>query len=420
MEFHILLVFAVWWLVTYFFMVNLLLFLRHRTRLHERPRELADLPPVSVVVPAFNEEAGIADTVASLLAIDYPRDKLELIIVNDGSRDRTAAIVQPYADAGDVVFVNNQLNQGKSTALNIGFETASSDFVVTIDADTVVEPRIIQKTLPYFFEDEKTAAVVVHVQVRNPRNWLEKIIAVEYHLGLGFYLKLFSFLDSLYLTPGQFSIYRRDIVLGIGGFDPENIVEDTEIAYRLQKAGYRIACCLSATASTTVPNTIRTLYYQRKRWYTGTVQTWAKHPDIFFNRQLGNWGLYFMPANVAGIILAATLFSSTVYLIGKYLYLGAEKLWVVDFDVVPLVSSTIEHAAFDPLALSMFVILASTPFLMNMAGCFVGLHAMGARIRDNPWGYAAFLFFFIPYNVFWLMSFYFAAAKAEVKWRESM
>jgi len=205
MDFHTALVFIVWWVVTYFFIVSSLVFLRERKTLCAIPKPFEAMPKISIVVPAFNEEKGILDTVNSLLKINYPKELLEIIVVNDGSKDRTAEIVQPYADKGLVNFINNAKNQGKAASLNQGFRASKGKYVACIDADTIVEPNILLKTINYFW-DKKVASVMVRVQVREPKNWLERIISVEYNLGLGFYPKLISCLDSLYLTPGQFSI----------------------------------------------------------------------------------------------------------------------------------------------------------------------------------------------------------------------
>jgi len=387
--------------------------------MYAEPEPLKDLPPVSLVVPAFNEEKSIKDTIESLLSLTYPKELTEIIIVNDGSTDRTAEIVRPYAERGEVIFIDNKVNKGKATALNMGIERATSEYVACLDADTVVEPDIIQKTLPYL-QDPKVAAVMAQIHVRNPKNWLERIIAIEYSLGLGFYPKLFSYLDCLYLTPGQFSMYRRSILLKLGGFDPNNIVEDTEIAYRMQKARYKIKCCLSARAYTKVPRTLRDLYYQRKRWYSGTIQTILQHRDVFFNPKLGNFGMYFMPVNYGGALLGVLLFLSIIYRILHHLYLNIRSLSLISFDFYPLLINFLENYKFDPLTLNLYFFIGITPFIMNMIGCYIGLKTVGKSIRENLYGYLIFLFCFIPYNIFWIMCLYFVMFRREIKWRASM
>ncbi|VVB51130.1 Glycosyltransferase AglI [uncultured archaeon] len=414
------LVYVVWFIITFFFIVTALTFIGNRKDFHRIPKGPTELPRISVVVPAFNEERGIAQTVDSLLRLDYPKDKLDVIVVNDGSKDRTGDILKPYAERGDIVYVE-QKNAGKAAALNVGFQKATSEFVGTIDADTVVEPDVLKKTLPFFYEEDNICAVIVRVAVLEPKNWLERIIAVEYNLGLGFYPKIISYLDSLYLTPGQFSMYKREAVIKIGGFDPRSIVEDTEIVYRMQKAGQRIACCPGAVAYTRVPDNIRDLYFQRKRWYTGTIQTLITHKDAFFNRSLGNFGMFFLPLNYGGNFLGIALFIATVLMFIQNTSAVIENYYRVGFDFTPFAANFIRNYQFDGYAtVNMFILLAITPFIMNLTACIVGMKIFGESIRKNLFGFISFLFFFLPYHIFWIISIYIVAAKKQVKWREVM
>ncbi len=416
---HVTLVYVVWFLVTFFFLVSALTFLKHRQQFYVIPPSTEGTPFVSIVVPAFNEEAGIADTIESLLEIDYPKNKLEIIVVNDGSKDRTSEIAGKYAAEDKIVLINNEKNMGKAASLNFGFEKARGKYVACIDADTVTQKDVIKKTINYF-KDEDVAAVIVRITVRNPKNWLEKIIAVEYNLGLGFYPKIFSSIDCMYLTPGQFSIYRRDKVLAIGGFQVGNIVEDLEIAYRFQKAHYKIACCVMTGASTKVPNNLRDLYHQRKRWYSGTIQTLLQHRDVFFNRNLGNFGLFFIPFNYGTTALGLLLFFSTTYLFFSNAHMVYSDLSLINFDIFPSIKNFITHMALDPLSIGMLSLLAVTPFVMNLMACYVGMKMMGEKIRKNLFGFVAFLFFFLPYHVFWIIALYFVVLKKKVRWRASM
>ena len=378
---------------------------------------MGKLPKVSIVVPAFNEEKGIKETLESLRKIDYPKKLFEIIVVNDGSKDGTHEIVKPYVERKEIVYIKNEKNIGKAASLNKGIEKASSEFVACIDADTIVDKDVIKKTIGYF-NDKKVGAVVVRVKVNKPKNFLEKIIDVEYNLGLGFYLKLLSLMNCLYLTPGQFSIYRKDVLLDVGGFDKNNIVEDTEIAYRIQKKNHKIACCLSTFASTKVPNNIRALYYQRKRWYSGTIQTVSQHRDVFFKRALGNFGMFFIPINYGGIALGAILFLSTIYLFLSSFYSYMQSASLINFDIFSPASNFIQNFSFDPLSISLFYFLGTTPFLMNLIAGYIGFRYIDEKITDNLKGFVAFLFFFIPYNIFWIICFYFVISKNKVKWRE--
>ena len=405
-----------WGLVTFFFMVVTLSVIKYWGEFYRDPEGSTKGRKVSVVVPAYNEEKGIRDTIDSLLALEYPKELLEIIVVNDGSSDKTAGIAGEYAKDGRIILINNRENIGKSASLNEGIQSASGDLVACLDADTIVERDILEKTTPYF-EDPKNSAVVVRVKVRKPENWLEKIIAMEYNMGLGFYLKLLSFLNCLYLTPGQFSIYRKSVLLELKGFDVGNIVEDTEIAYRMQKAGHRIACCLSAHAYTRVPDNLRSFYHQRKRWYAGTLQTVIQHRDVFFNRDLGNFGVFYMPINYASAFIGLLLFLSTIWLMLTAVYDFITYYSLIGFDVTVGIRETLAHPEFDPLAVSFLYILGLTPFLMNAAMNYFAMRRMGEDVKETLFGFVFFLFFFIPYNILWMVSLYFVFSNRKVKWR---
>ncbi|OYT26431.1 MAG: hypothetical protein B6U97_03885 [Candidatus Altiarchaeales archaeon ex4484_96] len=268
-----------------------------------------------------------------------------------------------------------------------------------------------------YFRDEDVGSVIVRVRVREPKNWLEKIIEMEYNMGLGFYLKLLSFLNCLYLTPGQFSLYRKKMLDELRGFDVDNIVEDTEIAYRMQKKGYKIACCLSTYAYTKVPNNIRAFYYQRRRWYSGTIQTILKHRDVFFNRELGNFGMFFMPVNYGSIIIGTFLFISTIFLIGQTLYDYFIYYSLIDFDIIGSLMNYLSNVEFDPLMISIFYFLGISPFIMNALINFFAIRKMGESFRELFFGFICFLFFFIPYNTLWIICAYMVARNKNIKWR---
>jgi len=417
---HLALLYTVWFILTYFFMLTLLTLSQNRKEFHVAPSGAPkELPSISILVPAYNEERCIAETIESCMKINYPREKLEIIVVNDGSKDRTGEICKKFEAQGKIVYLENNPNKGKSTSLNIGFAKARTEYVATIDADTIVEPDIIHKSLPYF-DSPKVAAVTVAIRVREVSNLLQKVVAIEYELGNGFYNKILSYLNCLFVTPGQFSIYRRKVVLELGGFDKNNIVEDTEIAYRMHKSGYRIACCTTAQAHTLVPATPKDLYYQRKRWYTGTMQTIIQHKDVIFNRRLGAFGMYFVPFTYGGTVLATMLSLSLLVILFNNASIALTNMSLIRFDVLPMFKLSLRGEMLDPFQISMYYLLGLTPLLLHASASYMGLKTMGNRLRDNIFGFIGFMFFFIPYQVMWVLCMYFTAFRKEVKWRAGM
>ncbi|MBU0762990.1 MAG: glycosyltransferase family 2 protein [Candidatus Altiarchaeota archaeon] len=417
---HLSLLYTVWVLLTYFFMLTIVTLFRNRSDFHKSPEKKHNLlPRVAILIPAYNEERCIEDTIKSCLEIEYPRNKFEILVVNDGSKDNTGEICKKYAASGKIKYLENQPNQGKSTALNRGFENLDAEYVATIDADTIVEKDIIHKVLPYFTSDD-IAAVTVAIKVRDAKNLLQKVVEIEYELGNGFYNKILTYLNCLFVTPGQFSIYRREKVLELGGFDKDNIVEDTEIAYRMHKNSMKIACCPNAKVYTIVPNNIKDLYYQRKRWYTGTIQTILQHKDVIFNRRLGAFGMYFVPFNYGGTIFATFLSISLLLMIFSNLMHSVSNMSLINFDLIPLIKPALTQDSLDPLNLSMYYLLGLTPLFLHATASYLGLKTMGNSVRRNISGFVGFMFFFIPYQIMWVLCMYFAAAKRRVKWRAGM
>jgi biofilm PGA synthesis N-glycosyltransferase PgaC len=201
-----------------------------------REGDLERTPKVSVIVPAYNEEEFIGDCVRSLLALDYPKDRLEVVVVNDGSSDRTREICESFGDK--ISLINLEKNSGrKAIPLNVGLREASGELVACLDADSVVDARALRRMLAYF--DDDVAAVTPALKVLEPANLLQKMQWFEYLFAI-LLRRLMSLIDCIYVTPGPFSLYRRKLVLGLGGFDENNITEDMELALRLQANHYRI------------------------------------------------------------------------------------------------------------------------------------------------------------------------------------
>ena len=190
---YTILVYTVWFLSTYFIVVFLLALLKNKDKLYYSPNldKNKKLPKVSIVISAYNEENKISDSIKSLRLLDYPKDLYEVIIVNDGSTDKTKDAIAKYADGKNIIFVDNKKNKGKAACLNQGISVAKGDYVACMDADSVVSKDILKKTIPYFKNDE-IGAVTVSVEVKHVNNFLQKIIQLEYILGLSLLLRIFS------------------------------------------------------------------------------------------------------------------------------------------------------------------------------------------------------------------------------------
>jgi len=402
-------VYVVWFMSVYFIVLFLLYMFEGRKNLFKRPKELvrSDLPKVSMIISAFNEEGNIKHTISSLKRIDYPKDKIEFIIINDGSRDRTCKEVRKHIDKR-FVFLDNKVNKGKAACLNQGIGAATGDLVATMDADSVVEREILRKTVPYF-KSQKTGAVTVSVEVKDPKTFMEKIIELEYIIGLSLFLKVFSFAKCIHVTPGPFSIYRKSMLDEIGGFDAKNITEDLEIAYRIRRAGYDIDCCMSAKVRTKIPTTVKGLYRQRKRWYTGALLTVWQHRDMVGRSKWGVFG-YFLAFHYSLVILGMGLFLYTTYLAASNFIKKLYFYYLTGFNF---------HWEFelDPLSISIFYFFGFSALIVSILMLYLGMKASRKSMSNRKLGIFGYLYIFFMYQIFWISSIFSAITGRRVKWR---
>lgn len=408
------LVLLVWFMSTYFVVLMLLVIFDQRKNLFQTPPQPTLLPKVSIVLPAFNESEGITPALKSLASIDYPKNMFEVVVVNDGSKDNTAELVNKFISENknlNIKFIDRKENRGKAFSLNEGISASSGELVACMDADSIVSPDILSKTVSYF-SDPKVASVSVRVNVQNPKNILEKIVDVEYSVGLSTSLKFLSLIDSMHVTPGPFSIYRKKVLTEIGGFDEKNITEDLEIAFRIQRAGYKLLFCLSTSVSTKVPSNLKTLYKQRRRWYSGSLITLWQHKDMFFSRSTSLFRAFLL-FNYTLIFLGLTLFIYSIYLYTKSAVKTIQYLALIDYDITrfPL------DLSFDPLSIDIFTTLAATMVLLTIILVIATSKILNRSLFENFSGFLGYLFFFVFYQIFWFNSIYTILRRREIKWR---
>ncbi|MEX2288899.1 MAG: bifunctional polysaccharide deacetylase/glycosyltransferase family 2 protein [Mycobacteriales bacterium] len=230
------------------------------------------LPPVSVLVPAYNEEVGIAQAVRSLVASDYP--DLEVVVVDDGSTDRTAQIVRDLALPR--VRLVQQPNGGKAAALHTGTREAAHDVLVMLDGDTVFEPSTI-RALVQPLRDPRVGAVSGNVKVGNRSGLLGRWQHMEYVAGFNLDRRLLDLLHCITTVPGAAGAFRREAVEAAGGMSTDTLAEDTDVTMGILRAGYRVVHEERARAWTEAPSSWNDLWKQRYRWAYGTLQVVWKH-----------------------------------------------------------------------------------------------------------------------------------------------
>jgi cellulose synthase/poly-beta-1,6-N-acetylglucosamine synthase-like glycosyltransferase len=406
------LAYVVWFLATYFLVAFALVLIVNRDKLYRKTRLPRNVRPmVSVVVPAYNEEGKIGKTIASLKRVRYLN--AEFIIVNDGSKDGTSSEVENAIKGdGRFRFINREQNKGKAASLNEAIGVARGDFVACMDADSMIEPRILEKTLPVMLQDNRTGAVTVTVEVSKPRRLLHRIIDVEYNIGLSLFLKVFSLMDAVFVTPGPFTLFRRSMLLEIGGFDEKNITEDMEIAYRIHKAGYRIDCCLEAKVRTICPPRFKDIYVQRRRWYSGAILTWFKHRKMLGKARYGIFGT-FIPYHIILLVLGMTLFVSTTALLTYNTIDHLANFRHTNFNFLDYLF----QFEFDILKIRQVSLVGLSSFIAGIGIMLLSLHFTRQQLSEKRLGILGYPAIFLLYQVFWLGAVYAVIRRKRITWR---
>ncbi len=252
-------------------------------------------PSVTVAVPCWNEEKTLAGTLDSLLLLDYPKEKLLIIVVDDGSKDATYSIAKEYeSNYPHQIKALTKANGGKHTAVNLALSEAKTDLFGCLDADSFVDPKALSVIVSYFNSNEKIMAVTPCMHIRDPKTLIQRMQAVEYLMGI-YLRKAFGQLDAIQVTPGPFSIFRRNVFDTIGVYRKAHNTEDYEITLRMHKAGFKIANAHKALVYTLGPATIKGYFFQRLRWVRGFLENSLDYRDIFFKKKYGNFGMFTLP-----------------------------------------------------------------------------------------------------------------------------
>jgi cellulose synthase/poly-beta-1,6-N-acetylglucosamine synthase-like glycosyltransferase len=369
--------------------------------------DFTDLPSVAIVVPCFNESKTLGATVRSLLALEYPPEKLQIIIVDDGSTDDTYAVARQFES--DRVKVFRKANGGKHSAMNFALAQTQADLIGCLDADSVVAPDALLVIAP-LFDNSKIAAVTPGILIKKPENMLQHMQEAEYRLGV-FVRFTLAALGSAYITPGPFSILRTSVVRELGGWKHGHSTEDLEMALNIQDKGYLIGNAPKAIVYTGTPRTLPALFRQRVRWSYGFLRNGAEYRHMFANKRYGNLGLIILP--MALLSIGITIFFSVHLLLSAISTVthGILRLRIVGFDF--------NRASFSVFYLNTsalwFIIIASVAIVIGLIS--VGSY-IGTGRRRPPIGTVLFVLFYSLVAPFWLTAAVVRAVfKTGVRWR---
>jgi biofilm PGA synthesis N-glycosyltransferase PgaC len=255
----------------------LLLWLSYLQHIENRGRdaECTHQPPVTILVPVYNEEAVIAPALRSLLELRYPA--FHVIVVDDGSTDRTferaCALAGRYGES--TIRVVRKNNGGKASALNTGITLATTEFVLCMDGDSSLHPDTLKSAMRHFV-DPRVGAVAGNVKVVNRHNVWTRLQALEYVEGLNTARRAQGFLRVVNIIPGPIGVFRRDALLRAGGYDTDTFAEDADLTLKLLTAGWHVAYEERAIAYTEAPERYLDLVKQRYRWTRGILQALRK------------------------------------------------------------------------------------------------------------------------------------------------
>ena len=249
-------------------------------------------PLVSVIIPAYNEERVIESSVHRILASNY--HPMEVIVADDGSKDRTSEIVTAAFGDEPRVRLMTMVNGGKANALNRALAAASGEIVVALDADTQFEPETIAR-LVRWFSDEDIGAVAGNAKVGNRVNLVTRWQAVEYVTAQNIERRALTRFDAIMVVPGAVGAWRRSALEEVGGYPEDTLAEDQDLTIAIQRKGWKVAYDENAVAWTEAPETLRALGKQRFRWAYGTLQCLWKHRGIIPDRTPSGLAFVGMP-----------------------------------------------------------------------------------------------------------------------------
>jgi cellulose synthase/poly-beta-1,6-N-acetylglucosamine synthase-like glycosyltransferase/peptidoglycan/xylan/chitin deacetylase (PgdA/CDA1 family) len=278
-------------------------------------------PSVTVLIPAHNEENVIVQTITSVLLSDL--QDLRIIAVNDGSMDKTGELLDANFSHEPRVHIIHQANRGKAAALSHAMSLADTEIVVTIDADTEIEPDAIRNLIRHF-SDPQVGAVAGNVKVGNRSRWLTRWQALEYITSQNMEKRAFDLLNCITVVPGALGAWRKKAIEAAGGITADTVAEDADLTIAIRRLGWHVGYDEEAIAWTEAPETAGQLIRQRFRWTFGTLQSFWKHGDTLLRPKYGTLGWIALP-NIFVFQLVLPLISPIIDL----MFFGSLLLWVL-------------------------------------------------------------------------------------------
>ncbi|MBW6461495.1 MAG: glycosyltransferase family 2 protein [DPANN group archaeon] len=373
-------------------------------------------PSITFTIPAYNEETTIAKTIESILNIDYPKDRYEIFVIDDGSKDNTAKIAKKYKKEG--VIVISTKNHGKGHALNVALKRSKKELFACVDADSYIEKESVIRLVQHFRKKE-ISGCSSSILIRNHKKIIEKIQVFEY-MYAAIFRTLYSFINCMYVTPGVLSVYRTEDLKTEGYFDEaDNITEDLEIALRLHNKHKHIAFEIRSITHTNAPDTFKALMRQRIRWFRGYIYNARKYKHMHLNKEFGLLGLFMLPLNILGIFivfLTTTIVFNGIFTWLKYIY---QRTIIAETSILNLIDIlTIKQTLLTinfKITIPLLIITAIGLYMMYKAHKLIE-----NKIDLSPKSIIAFLLFLTVYSwivtLSWICSLILELRKSKRVW----
>ncbi len=381
--------------VQVFFLIT---FLENRKKIIKRDGSisLVEYPGVTIIVPCWDEEKTIDKTVNSILNLNYPKDKLKIFLIDDGSTDGTWNAILKYSEYPNIKVFHKE-NGGKHTALNLGLEHVETEFLGCLDADSMADTESLIRIMSYFEKDSKTMAVAPSILVVNSTNIIQDAQKAEYNMS-AYVKKMLGLMGAIHVTPGPLTIFRKKVFNDLGPYRHAHNTEDMEIAYRMQKNHYKIEQCNDAYVYTNTPGTIKKLYKQRLRWIYGFINNTIDYRDVIFKKKYGNFSLFTIPSGIISVFTVGYLFGNMIYSLGSSLLSKILEFNIVGFGFSNLVN----------ILDSFFINTQSFLFISIVLYILIFLSIiLGKKMIEGKWNISFnmvyFLLIFSIVGPFWLL-----------------
>lgn len=381
---------AFFFFILYFEVLLLIGFISRILKNHAPLTLPKKLPSVEVIVPCFNEQNTIAGTLRSLLALTYPKDKLTIHVVNDGSTDNTREALKEFENIPQIK-ISHKENGGKHTALNYALETSAADLIGCLDADSFVDSNALMEIVKTFNSTE-AMAVTPAIKIEEPHTFFGHMQKAEYEVGILF-RRIFADYNAQFITPGPFSFYRKEVFKNLGHFRSAHNTEDLEMGLRMQEAGYVIENAPQAMVYTRAPAHFPPLFKQRVRWAYGFLRNAPAYKHMFFRPANVYLSFFILPITLLSIFAAAYLPINLLTNTAQAAAMKLNEFQAIGFHAFSFNITSIDWYSFMPSTL-FFIILA----LILLTGVLVmaGKYIAGEPVRMDR----GTLFYLTLYGIF--------------------